>query len=152
MRVVFLDTGPLGMVSNPRGKPTAERCRQWVKDLSAAGVRVVVPEIADYEVRRELIRNGATTGIERLDQVKALLDYVPITTDVMLRAAALWARVRQAGQPTADDKALDGDCILAATALTAADPIDDVVIVATDNVGHLRRFGVDADRWEWIAP
>jgi hypothetical protein len=92
MRLVFLDTGPLGMVSNPRGKPPALRCRQWVKDLSAAGVRVLVPEIADYEVRRELLRVGATTGLARLDLVKATLDYVPITTAVMHRAGRALGR------------------------------------------------------------
>ena len=150
MRLVFLDTGVLGMVSNPRGKPPALRCRQWVKDLSAAGVRVIVPEIADYEVRRELIRAGATTGLLRLDQVKALLDYVPITTDVMLRAAELWASARRAGLPTAPPEALDGDVILAAQALLAASP-GDVVTVATDNVGHLARF-VQSQPWDQIAP
>ena len=75
---------------------------------------VFVPEIADYEVRRELLRIGATTGLRRLDQVKATLDYAPITTAVMLRAAELWAAARRAGRPMAPPEALDGDCILAA--------------------------------------
>ena len=39
MRVVFLDAGPLGLLSNARGKPRADRCRQWAIDLTAAGVR-----------------------------------------------------------------------------------------------------------------
>jgi predicted nucleic acid-binding protein len=150
MRLVFLDAGPLGMVSNPRGKPPALRCRQWVKDLAASGVRVIVPEIADYEVRRELLRVRATAGIRRLDQVKATLDYLPITTDVMLRAAELWADARRAGMPTSAPDALDGDCILAALALLAAGP-GDVVTVATDNVGHLARF-VNARPWDQIVP
>jgi predicted nucleic acid-binding protein len=114
----------------------------------AAGVRVFVPEIADYEVRRKLLHIGATEGIRRLDLVKAAHDYAPITTDVMLRAAELWADVRRIGLPTAADAALDGDCILAATALQAAG-LGDVATVATDNVGHLSRF-VDAQLWESI--
>jgi predicted nucleic acid-binding protein len=148
MRLVVLDTGPLGMISNPRGKAPALRCRQWVKDLTAAGVRVFIPEVADYEIRRELLRVGATTGLGRLDQVKSLLDYAPITTDVMLRAAELWATARRAGRPNASPEALDGDCILAATALLAAGP-GDVVTVATDNVGHLGQF-IDARSWDQI--
>jgi len=56
MRLIFLDTGPLGLLSNPRGKPEADHCRQWAKDLLASGARLFVPEIADYEVRRELLR------------------------------------------------------------------------------------------------
>jgi hypothetical protein len=89
MRLVFLDSGPLGLLTNPRGKSKPDQCRHWVKDRAAAGVRVFVPEIADYEVRRKLIHIGATAGIQRLDQVKATLDYAPISTDVMLLAAKL---------------------------------------------------------------
>lgn len=150
MRLVFLDSGPLGLLANARGKPRPDQCRQWVKDLSAAGVRVFVPEIADCEVRRKLIHIGATAGVLRLDLVKATLDYAPLTTDVMLRAAELWAQARRAGLPTAALEALDGDCILAAQALQAAGP-GDVVTVATENVGHLAQF-VDARPWETITP
>src|SRR5947209_4096584 len=100
MRVVFLDATPLGMASHPKGRPRALQCQQWARGLLAAGVRLCVPEIADYEVRRELIRSGATTGIVRLDQLRAGLDFVPITSDAMLRAADLLAAVRRAGQPT----------------------------------------------------
>ena len=52
MRLVFLDSGPVGLLTNPRGRPKSDRCRQWVKDLATAGARIFVPEIADYEVRR----------------------------------------------------------------------------------------------------
>jgi hypothetical protein len=45
MRLVFLDSKPLGMVANPGKNPDAVRCRQWARDLWAAGVRVFVPEI-----------------------------------------------------------------------------------------------------------
>jgi predicted nucleic acid-binding protein len=119
-----------------------------VKNLAAAGVRIFVPEIADYEVRRKLIPIRATAGIRCLDQVKATLDYAPLTTDVMLRAAELWAAARSAGLPTAGTEALDGDCILAAQALLSVGPAD-TVTVATDNVAHLSRF-VDARLWETI--
>jgi predicted nucleic acid-binding protein len=149
MRLVFLDTGPLGLVTSPRGKPRSDQCRQWVKDLAMAGVRVFVPEIADYEVRRELIHLQATAGLWRLNQVKATLDYAPITTDVMLRAAELWAMARSDGLPTAGPEALDGDCILAAQAILSVNP-NDTVTVATDNVSHLSRF-VDAKLWETIS-
>jgi predicted nucleic acid-binding protein len=148
MRLVFLDAGPLGLITNPKAKPRAVLCKQWVRGLLAAGVRVYVPEIADYEIRRELIRVGATAGLVRLDQVKGGLDYAPITTDVMLHAASLWAQARNAGRQTAHPEALDGDCILAALAITAAGP-GDILTVATDNVAHLGQF-VDARPFEQI--
>jgi predicted nucleic acid-binding protein len=148
MRLVFLDSGPLGLLTNPRGRLRSDKCRQWTKDLTAAGVRVFVPEIADYEVRRKLIHIQAFAGIRRLDHIKATLDYAPITTDVMLRAAELWAAARSAGLPTASPDALDGDCVLAAQAQLSVGPAD-TVTVATDNVAHLSRF-VDAQLWETI--
>jgi predicted nucleic acid-binding protein len=148
MRIGFLDSGPLGLLTNARGKPLADRCRQWAKDLTAAGARVFVPEIADYEVRRKLLHIGATAGIRCLDQVKATLDYAPLTTDAMLRAAELWATARVVGLPTAAPEALDGDCILAAQAIQAGGP-GDTVTVATSNVGHLSRF-LDARQWVTI--
>ena len=64
---------------------------------------------------------------------------MPLSTPVMLRAAELWARARKAGQPTADEKALDGDVILAAQALELGAQGLDVQVVTT-NVGHLERF------------
>jgi predicted nucleic acid-binding protein len=148
MRVVFLDTGALGLLAKPPGKPRSDQCRQWVVDLLSAGARVFVPEIADYEVRRKLLHLGATAGVRRLDQLKAALEYSPITTGVMLRAAELWADLRRSGVPTAAPGSLDGDCILAAQALTAVGP-GDVLTVATDNVGHLGRM-VDAQPWEAV--
>ena len=73
----------------------------------------------------------------RLDALADLLEYLPLTTAAMRQAAVLWAQARQQGRPTADDKALDGEVILAAQAITlgATD-----VVIATTNVGHLSRF------------
>jgi predicted nucleic acid-binding protein len=111
-----------------------------------AGVRVVIPEIADYEVRRELLRAKKTAGIERLDALADFLEYLPITTVAMRHAAGFWATARQQGQPTAGDKTIDGDMILAAqaVALGAAD-----FVIATTNVDHLSRF-VTAKLWQTV--
>jgi predicted nucleic acid-binding protein len=143
--LVCLDTGPLGMVTNPRATAQTDRCTRWLEGLLARGARVLIPEIADYELRRELLRADKVAGLRRLDALVATLEYLPLTTAMMRQAARFWAEARQQGRPTADDKALDGDVILAAQALlTTTD--DDTVIVATDNVGHLTRF-VPAYRW-----
>jgi len=69
-------------------------------------------------------------------------------TSVMIRAAELWAEVRQIGQATADPKALDGDVILAAQAQLQAEQ-GYRVIVATTNVKHISRF-IDARLWNDI--
>ena len=103
----------------------------------------MVPEIADYEVRRELIRARRSVGIDRLDAFINRVEYLAITTSAMRQAAEFWAEARQQGRPTAADPALDGDVILAAQAATLS---RDRVIVATTNVRHLSRF-VPAELW-----
>ena len=130
-----------------RGLPVAEACRAWLADRLKNGVQFLVPEIADYEVRRELLRLGKSAAIARLDAFNgAVTDrYLPLTTSAMRRAAELWAETRRLGIPTADPKDLDGDVILAAQVMKSACPIGDVA-VATSNPVHLSRF-LDADIW-----
>lgn len=136
-RVVLLDAGPLGLVTNPQRSRQSLACAHWLQALVTQGLRVIVPEIADYEVRRELLRAKKERGLTRLDALASRLEYLPLTTAAMRQAAVFWAQARQQGQPTADDKALDGDVILAAQATMVG--VTDVVI-ATTNVGHLSRF------------
>ena len=93
---------------------------------------------------------GKTKGIAKLDGFKTTFRYLPITTQVMLRAADLWAHSRRSGLPTGDPKKLDIDVILSAQALTLAVPSADI-IVATTNVSHISRF-VAADLWTNITP
>jgi predicted nucleic acid-binding protein len=141
---VLLDAGPLGLVTNPRRSPRSAACAQWLQTLIAAGARVIVPEIADYEVRRELLRAGKSKGVAKLDALARALEYLPLTTAAMRQAALFWAQARQQGRPTASDKAIDGDVILAAQAVTLGAP---AVVIATTNVGHLSRFA-PAELWQ----
>ena len=139
--IVILDTGPLGRIAHPRANV---EIAAWLERLLESGAVVVVPEIADYELRRNLPLEGLLTSVARLDQLKAALTYLPITTQVMLRAAELWAEARRGGIPTAAVHELDGDAILAAQALQVGG------VVATENVGHLSRF-VEARNWTEIS-
>jgi predicted nucleic acid-binding protein len=145
-QVILLDSGPLGLVTNPKLSAESLACTQWLQTLISSGSRVIIPEIADYEVRRELLRVNKVKGIARLDELNQLLEYLPITTAAMRQAALFWAQARQKGQPTAGDKTIDGDIILVAQAATLN--VADVAI-ATTNVGHLSRF-VAADLWQNI--
>ena len=146
--VVLLDAGPLGLLSHTRRSAVTVACEQWLASLLAAGRRVIVPEITDYEVRRELLRLALTSGILRLDALAQATEYLPLTTVAMRRAAELWAQARQQGQPTAGDNTIDADMILAAQALTLGTPD---VVIATTNIGHLSRF-VAAELWQNILP
>ena len=66
-KAVFLDTGVLGILTNPRRTTETVAVAQWAVALLASGRRLLVPAIADYEVRRELIRAGKQDGLAALD-------------------------------------------------------------------------------------
>lgn len=149
-RHIVLDSSPLGLLTNPSGSIEVLAINQWGRSCLAAGHRLYVPEVIDYELRRELLRAGKTAGLTLLDALKSFWDYLPITTPAMLRAAELWADARNHGVSTGDPRKLDIDVILAAQATTLAVPSADV-IVATTNVSHLIRF-VAADLWTNITP
>ena len=147
-RIILLDSGPLGLVTNPSGSGQAAKCEQWFQQMVDSGAAVMVPEIADYEIRRELLRARKTRGIKRLDSFIAKTDYLAITTNAMRQAAKYWAVARQQGRPTAADPALDADVILAAQATTLNRTN---VVIATTNVTHLSHF-TQAILWSDIDP
>ena len=139
---VLFDTGPLGKLAHPNAGP---EIATWFRALHEAGAEIVIPEIADYELRRNLLLEGLTDSIRRLDELEGFLRYLPLSTEHLRKAADLWAQARKAGKPTADDKSLDGDVILAAQALAIGG------VVATQNVDHVARF-CDARFWKDVTP
>ncbi|MFN3652043.1 MAG: type II toxin-antitoxin system VapC family toxin [Armatimonadota bacterium] len=131
-----LDAGPLGRLCRPNARPAPNReIAIWFTEILRSGeVELVVPEISDFEVRRELIRAGLTQSVSRLDALKNDLLYLPLDTPTLHRAAELWAEARNRGIPTGDPRELDCDVILAAQ----AERIGRTIV--TENVGHLSRF------------
>lgn len=148
LRAVALDSSPLGLLSNPKASAGGLACRSWVGGLNSKGVRIIVPEIADYEVRRELLQARLTGSLRTLDQLLGAVDYLPLNTATMRQAAQSWAQARQAGRPTTDRHAPDSDVILAAQTLSLGYGPGEIII-ATANVGHLAQFS-PAHRWQDI--
>ncbi len=147
--LLLLDSGPLGLITQPQRSHEVVAITDWLKDCLRAGARVVVPAIVYYEIKRELLRADKVVGIARLDAfVNAAPDrYVPLTDDALRFAAELWAQSRRAGRPTADATALDIDVLLAAQAIRLGRPS----LIATTNPKHLSQF-VSAQLWTDIAP
>jgi predicted nucleic acid-binding protein len=150
-RLVLLDAGPLGLAVSRPGTPQVDRCRVWLTHLEFSAATLVIPAIADYEVRRELSRLGAMTKLRRLDALRLRFGCLDISAEALDQAAAFWAHLRRGGLPTAGDVDLDSDAILAGQAATLGMP-GDVVTIATTNVRHLGRFpGIEAREWSTIA-
>jgi predicted nucleic acid-binding protein len=137
----------VGLVSHPNAADKNKQAAQWFRGLLVADVAVLVPEIADYELHRELLRVDKARSVAVLDRYKASLGYVSLTTEAMLLAAQFWATARQKGKPPAPDLALDADVILAAQAEVLRSGGEDDVVIATTNEGHLCHF-VPAQAWQ----
>jgi predicted nucleic acid-binding protein len=153
--VILLDAGPLGLVTHPAGGEDARLCKEWFEDELASGSRICIPAIADYEVRRELVRAGRRKSIEKLDDLIHQISYIPLLEETIRTAAELWADANRKGLPTAPPASLDADCLLAAQArtflslnrshrwvkLTRDERVQGVnVVIATTNAGHLGRY------------
>lgn len=146
----MLDTGVLGQLVHPNRQQN-QPVIHWLErvlDEFADTVQVFLPEIADYELRRKLLhlmakKQTTPQSVQRLNDLANLIDYLPLETHIMRRAAQLWADARSGGMPTASDAALDGDVILAAQA------IDIGGTVVTTNRKHLERF-VPCKEWTEI--
>ena len=125
----------------------------WLIQAKSNGAICVLPEVADYEVRRGLIQSGSDRGLERLDGLcnNPIFTYLPINTAAMKLAARIWADQRSRGRQTADNLRLDADAILAAQAIGFAG-LRDTLTVATKNVGHFSEMNLDARPWQEIDP
>jgi predicted nucleic acid-binding protein len=131
---LLLDTGVLGQICHPRRHGDV---RSWFR-RAIRGHTFLISELADYELRRELLRLGAVRSLAHLDELGRELLYVSVSTAVWRRAAELWADVRNKGSVTADRHALDGDAIVSAQALE-----EDAVVVTT-NVKHFEALAIRA--------
>ena len=147
-RVIYLDSGPVGLACHPRPKKGTEfdDFRSWLMKALEGRTRIIIPAIADYEVRRELVRNGSLDSIDLLDQIEdgrhpilKGITYLPLSEGALKGAAKLWAEARNKGYATAGDQALDGDVMVAAQALDHAGTSTRFTI-ATGNVKDLARY------------
>ncbi len=153
--IVILDSGVLSLLASPiRETSEAEdseiyRCREWFDSLLAKAVYIVTSDISDYEVRRELIRIQSQ-GLEILDNLRNTIDFLPLTTEVMIKAAELWANARQNHISTADDKNIDADMIITAQWMILQNEFPGRrVLIATKNLRHMKIFAQD-NALEWI--
>ena len=149
---VFLDAGPLGLITNSKRTEDTLAVTRWIIAMRTAGRRFVVPAIAGFEVRCELIRAGKPRGIAQLDAFNAATPgrFLSVTDRTLLLAAEFWAQARNAGATTADPTKLNADVLIAAQAIDTGIPMSDFVI-ATSNLGHLSLFA-PANLWNQINP
>jgi predicted nucleic acid-binding protein len=136
---LLLDTAVVGEICHPR---KYDDVRAWFARAAAAH-EMLLSEVADYELRRELLRIDSRRSLDRLDELTREIRYIPVTTATWRAAARLWALQRKAGRVTAAEGGLDGDVLIAAQALA-----EDAVIV-TPNTRHFDSM-VRAVTWQEV--
>ncbi|QDL11141.1 type II toxin-antitoxin system VapC family toxin [Brasilonema octagenarum UFV-E1] len=152
--IVFIDSGVLGILTNPNKLGEAYDCEQWLYTLLSHGVHVCSSDICDFEVRRSLVlasqKKTELNSIQNLDELREIIDFLPITSALLKQAASLWAAARSQGIPTADDKSLDVDIIISGHwQILKEDFPGRYIVIATTNVKHLSRF-TEAKVWRDI--
>ena len=88
--LILLDTGILWLVVHPNASKVSGPIRQWMIKRAQTGYEFAIPEICDYEARRELVRKPAPKQLANLDGLlRTSTTYLPITTSIMRRASGL---------------------------------------------------------------
>lgn len=163
--IVILDTGIIGIITNPNNSPETIECENWLYGLFSRGARIISSDICDYEIRRGLelacinINNKSPYisllankrgGIEKLDELRNILEFLPVSFSLLERASYLWGKSRSISQPLSSNSVLDVDIILCAQweILSEENPGREIII-ATKNVRDLGRYA-NADIFENI--
>ncbi|MEM9274878.1 MAG: type II toxin-antitoxin system VapC family toxin [Cyanobacteria bacterium P01_F01_bin.143] len=148
--IVLIDSGVLfTLISTSKVKEVTD-CQDWFYYLLSRSALVVTSAICNYEVKRELIRRKKVPELDNLNQLKTLIDFLPVDDSTLELAAELWAEARNKGLPTADDLSLDADVIICAQYQLLAEKYPGrYVVIATTNVKHLSRF-TEAKKWQEI--
>lgn len=152
--IIFIDSGVLGILTNPYKFGEARDCEHWLYTLLSQGVYICSSDICDFEVRRGLVlalqNKPKFSGIQNLDEIRDIIDFLAIDSVLLRKAADLWASARSQGIPTADQKSLDVDIIISAHWQMLTDNFPGrYIVVATTNVKHLSRF-TEAKVWKDI--
>ena len=133
---LLLDTGVLGQICHPRKHHDV---RSWFR-RAVREHEFLISEVADYELRRELLRIDSRRSLARLDELARELRYLPTTTATWRAAARLWAAQRRAGFISGEG--LDGDLLIVAQAQ------EEAAAVVTFTEKHFESL---ADALSWTA-
>ena len=125
------------------------QCTEWFYRLLSKGARIIVSDICDYELRRELI-GIKSKSVQELDRLRDLIEFQPVTFAVLEKAAELWAEARYLSQSNKIKDNIDVDCILAAQwCLLKEQNPGRKVIIATKNIKDFQRV-TDCEVWQNI--
>ena len=115
--IVFLDSGVIGLLSNPNKRDQVLACEDWLYSLLAKGVYIVSSDICDYEVRRNLVLElmrfeKRSQPLAALDELHEFVEFLSVTPQVLIGASDIWAKSRLQGQAMSNGMSIDVDAII----------------------------------------
>ena len=130
----LLDTDTLSEIMKGKHPALAQRSRQY---LQAHG-HFTFSIMTRYEILRGLKAKGATTKLEAFEQFCQANQVLTMTDPIIVRAAEIYAGLKQRGQLISD-----ADILIAATAVTHG------LTLVTNNTAHYGRIaGLTLDNWK----
>jgi tRNA(fMet)-specific endonuclease VapC len=128
----LVDTDILSAIM--KGNPLAvARGGEYLADHGSLALSI----ITRYEILRGLKAKGATAQVKAFDQLCANCRILPLTEDVVVRAAEVYASLKQRGEPIGD-----ADILIGASALVHG------LGIVTNNEDHFRRIpGLQVSNW-----
>ena len=152
--IILIDTGIVGLLTQPNSTEESSLVLNWMYGLLAKSVIVLSSDVCDYEIRRGLelarLEDKCIDGIEKLDQLREVIEFLPITNRCLNHASVYWADAISKSQLNAPRRDINFDLILCGTwkKLTEDYPGQEVII-ATKNLRDFLRFA-DVDLWQNI--
>lgn len=129
----LLDTDTLSEVMKGVDTDVQDNARQYLRAFG----HFTFSLITRYEILRGLKARRATRQIARFEQRCQQSVVLPITDEIIIQAADLYALLHQEGQLISD-----ADILIAATALKHN------LVMVTENVDHFRRIpGLRIESW-----
>ncbi len=127
------DTDVLSEYLKGKNPPVARRAAVYLNQYSKANYSL----ITRYEVLRGLKAKKATAQLRVFERFSRQQNVLPLTEDIIVLAADLWADLKRAGQLIGEN-----DILIAATALQHGLPL------ATGNIAHFSRIpGLTLEDW-----
>jgi predicted nucleic acid-binding protein len=137
---LLLDTNMLVRICHPTDYRDVQ---EWLRSLLLRGTgapELLVSVLADYELRAVLLRRGAGASLAQLDSVARSITYVPVTAEVVRRAADISASL----SPEERRRLSDADILMAAQAQA-----EGAILVTSDRALH-HVPGLLAKEWKDI--
>ncbi len=134
--VKLLDTSTLSEVMKKRDPHVEEMARRYLK----VHHRFTFSLLTRFEILRGLHAKKALRKLERFEHFCAMSVVLPLTDPIVVKAAEIYAALRNRGELIGD-----ADILIAATAL-----VNDLDLI-TENVDHFSRIP-DLEVKSWRAP